>query len=223
MGLLWYHAPSLVGFFIESVFISSGTGNFPHNYIERLHVSDTGSISSGVAARYATALFDLAKDAKKLPAVENDLDALEAALADNDALRDLFKSPIYSRDDTAGAIAALAKKMKLSPMVGSTLGLMAQKRRLPVVPALIHAVRDMIAEEKGEVTAQVTAAKKLTAAQEKSLAATLKKSLGKNVNIKATVDESLIGGLIVKVGSKMIDSSIKSKLSNLQNVMKEVG
>lgn len=186
-------------------------------------MSDTGSISSGVAARYATALFDLAKDAKKLPAVEKDLDALEVAIAENDALRNLIQSPVYSRDDAAGAIAALAKKMKLSPMVGGTLGLMAQKRRLPVVPALINAVRDMIAEEKGEITAEVTAAKKLTAAQEKKLAATLKKSVGKDVNIKATVDESLIGGLIVKVGSKMIDSSIKSKLSNLQNVMKEVG
>ena len=91
------------------------------------------------------------------------------------------------------------------------------------MPALINAVRDMIAEENGEITAEVTAAKKLTAAQEKKLAATLKKSVGKDVNIKATVDESLIGGLIVKVGSKMIDSSIKSKLSSLQNVMKEVG
>ena len=89
-------------------------------------MSDTGSISSGVAARYATALFDLAKDAKSLPAVESDLDALDVALAENDALRDLFKSPIYSRDETAGAIAAIAKKMKLSSVVGSTLGLMAQ-------------------------------------------------------------------------------------------------
>ena len=161
-------------------------------------MSDTGSISSGVAARYATALFDLAKDAKSLPAVESDLDALDVALAENDAL-------------------------KLSPVVGSTLGLMAQKRRLPVVPALIEAVRAMIADEKGEITAHVSAAKALTAAQEKSLAATLKKSTGKDVKIKTTVDASLIGGLIVKVGSKMIDSSIKSKLSNLQNVMKEVG
>ena len=92
-----------------------------------------------------------------------------------------------------------------------------------MVPALIEAVRAMIADEKGEITAHVSAAKALTAAQEKSLAATLKKSTGKDVKIKTTVDASLIGGLIVKVGSKMIDSSIKSKLSNLQNVMKEVG
>ena len=186
-------------------------------------MSDTGSISSGVAARYATALFELAKDAKKLPAVEKDLESLGAAIDGNQSLRDLITSPVYSRDDATGAIAALAKKMKFSPMVSSTLGLMAQKRRLAVVPALITAVKDMIAEEKGEVTAEVTAAKKLTATQEKKLAATLKKTVGKDVIINTSVDETLIGGLIVKVGSKMIDSSIRSKLSNLQNVMKEVG
>jgi len=100
---------------------------------------------------------------------------------------------------------------------------MAQKRRLQVVPMLIDAVRNKISEEKGEVTAEVTTAQKLSVEQIKELSKTLKASVGKDVNIKAIIDESLIGGLIVKVGSKMIDSSIKSKLSNLQNVMKEVG
>jgi len=186
-------------------------------------VSDTSSISSGVAARYATALFELAKDANTLPSVEKDLDTIGNALSQNHSLRDLFQSPVYSRDEVVGAISALAKKMELSLMVSSTLGLMAQKRRLPMVPALIEAVRAKIADEKGEITAEVTSAQNLTAAQEKELAATLKKSVGKDVKIKTTVDENLIGGLIIKVGSKMIDSSIKSKLSNLQNVMKEVG
>ena len=186
-------------------------------------MSDTSSISSGVAARYATALFELAKDANTLPSVEKDLDTIGSALSQNHSLRDLFQSPVYSREDVVGAISALAKKMELSLMVSSTLGLMAQKRRLPMVPALIEAVRAKIADEKGEITAEVTSAQNLTAAQEKELAATLKKSVGKDVKIKTTVDENLIGGLIIKVGSKMIDSSIKSKLSNLQNVMKEVG
>lgn len=186
-------------------------------------MSETASTSSGVAARYATALFELARDAKKLPAVEKDLDSLSAALTDSADLTDLINSPIYSREDQAQAVAALAKKMKLSPLVGNTLALMAQKRRLFVVPALVKAVKAMIADEKGEVTADVTSAKALTKAQSDKLAKTLKATVGKDVNINATVDESLIGGLIVKVGSKMIDSSIKSKLSNLQNVMKEVG
>ena len=100
---------------------------------------------------------------------------------------------------------------------------MAQNRRLFVVPGLIAQVKALIAAERGEVTAEVTSAKPLTKAQAEELAATLKKSVGKDVKIDATVDESLIGGLVVKVGSRMIDTSIRAKLANLQNMMKEVG
>lgn len=186
-------------------------------------MSDTGSISSGIAARYATAIFELAKDAKKLSAVEKDFDALAVALDESAALSDLISSPVYSRDDMVNAILAIAKKMKLSKDVTNTLGLMAAKRRLFILPSLISTVKEMIAEEKGEITAEVTAAKALTKAQQDKLAKTLKSTVGKDVNVTVSVDETLIGGLIVKVGSKMIDSSIKSKLSNLQNAMKEVG
>lgn len=186
-------------------------------------MSDTSSISSGVASRYATALFDLAKEADKLSVLEADLSTLDVALSNNVSLRDLINSPVYSRDDLANVVSALSVKMKLSSMVSNTLGLMATKRRLQVIPMLIDVVRAKISDEKGEVTAEVTAAQKLSAEQIKELSETLKMSVGKDINIKATIDESLIGGLIVKVGSKMIDSSIKSKLSNLQNVMKEVG
>lgn len=186
-------------------------------------MSDTGSISSGIAARYATAIFELAKDAKKLPAVEKDFDALAAALDESEALRNLISSPVYSREDLVSTISAIAKKMKLSKDVANTLGLMASKRRLFILPSLISTVKAMIADEKGEVTAEVTAAKALSKAQQDKLAATLKATVGKDVNVTVSVDETLIGGLIVKVGSKMIDSSIRSKLSNLQNAMKEVG
>jgi F-type H+-transporting ATPase subunit delta len=186
-------------------------------------VSDTGSISSGIAARYATAVFELAKEAKKLPALEKDLDALEAALDESTDFGELITNPVYTRDEMAAAVAAIGKKMKLSPIVDNTLGLMAQNRRLFVLPQLIATVKGMIADEKGEVSAEVTSAKKLTKAQTDKLAKTLKASIGKDVIVNVSVDESLIGGLIVKVGSKMIDSSIKSKLSNLQNAMKEVG
>jgi len=186
-------------------------------------VSDTGSTSSGIAARYATAIFELAKDAKKLPAVEKDFDALATALDESDALRDLIASPVYTRGDMVAAITAIAQKMKLSQDVANTLGLMASKRRLFVLPSLIETVKQMIATEKGEVTAEVTAAYALTKAQQDKLAKALKATVGKDVKVTLNVDETLIGGLIVKVGSKMIDSSIRSKLSNLQNVMKEVG
>ncbi|MDR6266108.1 MULTISPECIES: F0F1 ATP synthase subunit delta [Rhodobacterales] len=186
-------------------------------------MSDKGSISSGIAVRYATAVFELAKEAKKLPALETDLDALTAALEDSTDFVELISNPVYTRDEMAAAVAAIGKKMKLTPIVVNTLGLMAQKRRLFVLPALVTAVKGMIADEKGEVSAEVTAAKKLTKAQEDKLTKTLKASIGKEVIVNVTVDEGLIGGLIVKVGSKLIDTSIKSKLSNLQNAMKEVG
>jgi F-type H+-transporting ATPase subunit delta len=186
-------------------------------------VSETASISSGISSRYAKAIFDLAKEANSLPALEQDLNALAETLESNAELGDLISSPLYSREDQAAAIAAIAKKMQLSELVSSTLGLMASKRRLFVVPALISAVKQMIADEKGEVTAEVTAAKALTKAQKDKLAKTLKATVGKDVIVNVAVDDSLIGGLIVKVGSRMIDTSIRSKLSNLQNSMKEVG
>ena len=186
-------------------------------------MSEPASISSGIAARYATAIFEMAKESKKLKAIEGDLDALEAVLKDSGDFRDLINSPIYTRDEQGAAVAGIAKKMKLSPLVTKALGLMATKRRLFVLPHLAANLRDLIAAEHGEVTADVTAAKALTKAQQDKLAKTLKASVGKDVKINLAVDESLIGGLIVKVGSKMIDTSIRSKLGNLQNAMKEVG
>lgn len=173
--------------------------------------------------RYATALFELAKEAKKLPALEKDVSALKSALDDSADFAELISNPVYTREEMGKAISAIAEKMKLSPIVANTLGLMAQKRRLFVLPQLVASVADMIADEKGEVTAEVTAAKKLTKAQEEKLAKALKASVGKDVKVNVAIDEKLIGGLIVKVGSKMIDTSIASKLSNLQNAMKEVG
>ena len=149
------------------------------------------------------------------------IDALSAALDSSDDLRALISSPLYSRDEQAGAIGAVAKKMKLSPTMTNTLALMASKRRLFVVPQLLVALRDKIAEEKGEVTADVVSAKALTKAQSDKLAKTLSASVGSDVKINASVDETLIGGLVVKVGSKMIDTSVKAKLNALQNTMKE--
>ena len=186
-------------------------------------MSEPIGISTGIAARYATAVFDLAIDGKALPALEKDVDALEAALADSADLQTLLTSPLYSREEQGAAIAAVAKKMKLSNSTSNVLALMASKRRLFVLPQLLSALRTRIATHKGEVTAEVTSAKALTKAQTESLAKTLKAQIGADVKIKATVDESIIGGLIVKVGSKMIDTSIKSKLNALQNTMKEVG
>jgi F-type H+-transporting ATPase subunit delta len=186
-------------------------------------VSESASISSGIAERYATAVFELVKEAKELPKLEANLDDFAAALDDSADLRDLLVSPIYSRDDQGSAVTAIAQKMGMIPAMQNVLALMAAKRRLFVAPQLIAKLRDLIAEDKGEVTADVVSATAMTNAQAKKLAETLKASVGKDVKINASVDEKLIGGLVVKVGSKMIDTSIRSKLNSLQNAMKEVG
>ena len=186
-------------------------------------MSDPASISTGIAERYATAVYDLAREANQVDAIEGDLTALEAALNDSDDFRRLTTSPLYSREEQEQAIKVLAEKMGLTKTMANTLQLMAQKRRLFALPALVKALRETIAEAKGEITAEVTTAKALTKTQSDKLAKSLTASTGKKVSLHATVDESLIGGLVVKVGSKMIDTSIRSKLNSLQNVMKEVG
>ena len=191
--------------------------------IGRVDVSEPASISAGIAGRYASAVFELSKEAKGLSALETDVSALTGALKESKELSGLISSPLFSREDQAKAMAALSQKMGLSPTMGNALALMASNRRLFVLPQLLTALKDMIAEDKGEVTAEVTAAAELTKAQADKLAASLSKSVGKTVKLNTTVDDSLIGGLIVKVGSKMIDTSIRSKLASLQNVMKEVG
>lgn len=186
-------------------------------------MSEPASISTGIAARYATAVFELAQEGAALPALEADLDALETALADSPELKAMLTSPVYSREDMGRAITALADKMALSATTRGALAMMAQNRRLFAVPQLIVALRRMVAEAKGEITAEITSAAVLTKAQADQLAATLKARVGKTVKLNVAVDESLIGGLIVKVGSQMIDTSIRSKLAALQNSMKEVG
>jgi len=186
-------------------------------------VSEPASISTGIAARYATAMFELAQEGGALDALEADVAALEAAMADSADLRDLISSPIYGRDETQAAIGGVSDAMGLNAITGNTLRLMAQKRRLFVMPALLRALRERIAEHKGEVTADVLSAKALTQAQSDKLKKALSASVGREVQLNTAVDENLIGGLVVKVGSKMIDTSIRAKLNALQNTMKEVG
>ena len=186
-------------------------------------MSESSSISTGIASRYATAVFELAKDGNDLDALERDIDTIDGALNDSADFRSLIHSPIYTRKAQGNAIAAIADKMELGGIVANTLRLMATKRRLFVLPQLVAGLRQLIADEKGEVTAEVRAARSLSDEQAAKLAETLKASVGKDVKMNVTVDENLIGGLIVKVGSKMIDTSIASKLAALQNTMKEVG
>ena len=198
-------------------------GSLRQDDIGRVDVSEPASISASIAGRYATAVFELSRDANGLDALEKDLDALRETVSGSAELRDLINSPMYSRDEQAAAIGAIAQKMGLGGVLANTLQLMAKNRRLFTVPALISSVGAMIADAKGEVTADVTAATELTAAQAEKLAGALAKQTGKTVKLNVAVDESLIGGMIVKLGSKMIDTSVASKLASLKNAMKEVG
>ena len=186
-------------------------------------MSSSTSLTSGVAGRYATALFEIARDDGAIDRVETDVAALEAALAESADLRQLIHSPIYTREEQGRAMQALAGKMGLGREVANTLGLMAHNRRLFVLPGLIAQIKALIADHRGEVTAEVTTARPLDDTQTTALVETLRKQIGKDVTLDVTVDESLIGGLVVKVGSRMIDTSVRSRLAALQNVMKEVG
>ena len=186
-------------------------------------MAETASISAGIAERYATAVFEIAKDSKTLDGLESGITDLKSALEESGDFRALISSPLVTREEQSSAITAIADKMKLDGMLANTLRLMASKRRLFVLPQLVDVLQRKLAEARGEVTAEVVSAKALTAAQTKELSKVLADSAGKDVTLNATVDESLIGGLIVKVGSKMIDTSIRSKLGALQNAMKEVG
>lgn len=169
------------------------------------------------------AMFDLARDSGSIDTLDADITALDAALRDSADFRAMASSPIYARSEQRKAVTALAEKMGLSRISTNTLGLMASKRRLFVLPDLIAALREMIAEARGEVTAEVTSAAPLSDAQSARLAETLRAKVGKDVKVNTTVDERLIGGLVVKVGSRMIDTSVAARLATLQNAMKEVG
>lgn len=186
-------------------------------------MSEPVSISSGIAERYATAVFELAKDSNTISDLETGADLLEAATQTSTDLSSMISSPVYTRADQRRAITAVAEKLELMPLLTNTLGLMASKRRLFALPQFVRALREKIAEEKGEVTAEVTSAKALTEEQLAELTKVIGASVGKTIKLNTAVDESLIGGLVVKVGSKMIDTSIRSKLNALQNSMKEVG
>lgn len=186
-------------------------------------MSQSASISSGIAQRYATAAFDLAREAGALASLDADIDTLQAALDGSADLRAAIASPVIARDEMGAAVTALAQALGLSDTMRGTLGLMAANRRLFALPQLLAELRRLSAEARGEVTAEVVSASVLTKAQADRLAAAIQSKIGKVVKLNVAVDEALIGGLIVKVGSTMIDTSIRSKLAALQNSMKEVG
>ena len=186
-------------------------------------MANSESITSGVTERYASALFELALTDKKIPAVEKDLERFDALVNGSADLRRLVVSPVFSADDQLRAVDAILTKAKIGGLVGNFIRVVARNRRLFAMPGMLRAFRRLVAEHKGEATADVTIAKALTAAQTKNLKSALKDVVGKDVAINAMVDPSLLGGMIVKVGSRQIDTSIRTRLSSLKLALKEVG
>ena len=186
-------------------------------------VADTSQHVSGVAERYASSLFELALEEGAVPAVTADLDRFQAMLEESGDLKRFVLSPVFSAEEQVGAIEALAKKAGFGAYVTNFLKLVASNRRLFALPGMIKAFRIIAAQHRGEISAEVTSAHALTPAQEDELKAALKGVTGKDVAIAVTVDPSILGGLIVKVGSRQIDTSLRTKLSTLKLALKEVG
>lgn len=183
-------------------------------------MENSGGIQASLAGRYATALFELARDEKQLEAVGASLASLKRALADSDDFRQLTTSPLVTRDEAVKAVAATAKAMKLDPITAKFLGVLAQNRRLGQLGHAIRAFDQLSAAHRGETTAEVTSAHPLSDDQVAALRTNLKTRLGRDVAVDLSVDPAILGGLVVKVGSQMIDGSIRTKLNTLAHAMK---
>ena len=180
----------------------------------------SAGIQASLAGRYASALFDLAAEAGNVSAVESDLEKLDSALRESADLKALIANPEVSRADLGKAMAALAGLLELDGLTAKFLGVLAENRRVSQLPAMIAAFNTIAAAQRGEVTAQVTSAHALSDEQVETLKDKLKAREGRNVNIRTSVDPDLLGGLVVTIGSKRIDSSIRTRLNSLAQAMK---
>ena len=175
-----------------------------------------------MAGRYATALFELARDEKSIDAVKADLEAFEALLNDSEDLRRLVRSPVFSADEQTKALDAVLQKAGIKGLAAKFLLLVASNRRLFAVRDMIRGFRALVAKHKGEVSAEVTVAEKLSDANLDAIKAALKAITGgKAVDLNVKVDPAIIGGLTVKLGSRMVDSSLRTKLNSIKHAMKE--
>jgi F-type H+-transporting ATPase subunit delta len=175
-----------------------------------------------LAGRYASALFELAEDAKQLDAAANELRDLKQVIADSEDLTRLIRSPVYGRDEQGKAMAAILDKAGVSDLTRRFVLVVTRNRRLFALPQMIDAYLAELARRRGEVTARVAAARELSKTQQTALTAALKKVVGAKVQVELEVDPGLLGGLVVRVGSRMIDSSLRTKLEKLQFAMKGV-
>ena len=179
--------------------------------------------ASRLAGRYASALFDLAQASKQIDAVTSDLNSLNAMISESMELRRFLASPVITRKEQGKALSVLVKKAKFNQLTSNFIAVVAENRRLFVLPAIIIAFTNILSEHRGEVTAEVTSATELSKKQLTTLGSSLKKVIGSRVTVSATVDQELLGGLVVKVGSRMVDSSLRTKLQQLRLAMIGIG
>jgi F-type H+-transporting ATPase subunit delta len=179
--------------------------------------------TSGLAERYAAALFDLADERHTLDGVADDLRELRTMLHESADLVRLLRSPVVSRSEQGKAVAAISERAGLSDLTRDFLGVVAKNRRLFAVPAMIEAYLRRLAERRGEVTAEVTVAQKLNEARHAALVEQLRRAVGVRVAVDIRVDPGLLGGMIVKIGSRMVDASLNSRLQRLRLAMKSIG
>ena len=177
-------------------------------------------VISGLAGRYATAIFELAQDTKSVAALEKDFTTLKTLIAESPDLYRLVKAPVFSRDDQKKGMDAILRRMEAAPLTVRFVLLLASKGRLFALVDVIRAFEGLAAKQRGEVRAEVTSARALSDPEVAELKALLKSKLGRDARLDAKVDPSLLGGLIVKVGSRMIDSSLRSKLDGLRAAMR---
>ncbi len=190
---------------------------------EQTQMAAEQPIISGMAGRYATALFELAQEAKSVDAVKADLGRFSALLADSGDLLRLVRSPVFTAEEQTKAVEAVLAKAKISGLAGKFISTVASNRRLFAISQMISGFNALVSQAKGETRAEVTVAEKL---DDKHLA-TLKDAIAastkqKNVELDVKIDPSILGGLKVKIGSRMIDASLKTKLNSIRNAMKEV-
>jgi len=183
-------------------------------------VETSGGIRASLAGRYASALFELAREQKQIDSVGRSLDTLGQALLDSRELDELVTSPLVSREDAGRAFAGLAPQLKLDPITASFLGVIARNGRKNQLRNVIRAFRRLAADHRGETTADVTTARPLNDDQVKQLKQQLRVRAGRDVTIEAKVDPAILGGIVVKLGSQMIDASIRTKLNRLAQAMK---
>ena len=180
----------------------------------------SGGIQASLAGRYAMALFELARDERQLETVGASLDALKRALAESEDLRTLVSSPLVSRGESERAAAATAEAIGLDPLTSNFVGVLARNRRLSQLRNVIRAFEMLSARHRGEVTAEVVSAHPLSDDQVAALKSNLKDRTGRDIAVDLAVEPSILGGLVVKVGSQMIDGSIRTRLNTLAHAMK---